>query len=635
MKKRLFIALFLIICMIFPLWVQAQSDDDDPVGNIVLPISMFVRAGPSENYIPVGSLSSGDTVRPVSRSQSGEWLMIAYNRGFGWVSRNLIEWENVAELDNLPIVFEPFLTPSPIAGRETATPFFPTATPFGNYVAVEATSAYLRGGPGRTYLRLGQLFDSTIVEPVARNEDATWVLIRYDDGFAWIDESLVQWLTDLQDLPVISEDDLTPTATFTPSATATDTVTPSATPTATDTPTITPSSTSTATWTATQMPSATSTWTLTPEPTTIPTNTATQVPSETSTATLTETPLPSGTYTATATVTSSATATWTLTSEPTATPTSTATATFTETATATNTPTATLTETPLPTETATDIPTETPTEVPTVANIAPAQAATETPTATHTVTFTFTPEPTATNTATFTEIPSATATPTETATLTSTPTSTATETATWTLTPEPTLTPTHTETATNLPSETPIPASDTPEPTEGVAVAALPTDAPPTATLIPEAQPSAGAGQAAPFPFEALVAILLLLVVLVYIVFYWQGLAAAGRYRNGFVIEECPVCRQGTLEVDTHVDRVLGIPRARHSVRCTYCRSVLRETGSRRWRYAVDRVENPVMYEQYNGREVMTGELAALLAKPAPTVGPRVKPEFVDDPDSE
>jgi hypothetical protein len=56
--------------------------------------------------------------------------------------------------------------------------------------------------------------------------------------------------------------------------------------------------------------------------------------------------------------------------------------------------------------------------------------------------------------------------------------------------------------------------------------------------------------------------------------------------------------------VETKQDRLLGIPRPRRTVRCTECRSVLREVGNRRWRYAVDPMENPALYKHYNGREI-------------------------------
>jgi hypothetical protein len=80
---------------------------------------------------------------------------------------------------------------------------------------------------------------------------------------------------------------------------------------------------------------------------------------------------------------------------------------------------------------------------------------------------------------------------------------------------------------------------------------------------------------------------------------------------------------------------VLGIPRPQAIVRCDNCRSVLREVGRRRWRYAVDRAANLTLYNQLNGRIVNEETLRALeesAPRQAPPVRPLTRPPaFVDD----
>jgi hypothetical protein len=125
-------------------------------------------------------------------------------------------------------------------------------------------------------------------------------------------------------------------------------------------------------------------------------------------------------------------------------------------------------------------------------------------------------------------------------------------------------------------------------------------------------------------------------VVLGYVGLYMRGIAAAERYSGGFVVERCPVCRRGRLTVESRVDRVIGIPRIRRTVRCSECRSVLRETGTRRWRYAVDRIENEAVFDRYNGREIDDAALKSLAEQPlvpgAPHPRPPVMPpSFVDE----
>jgi len=120
-------------------------------------------------------------------------------------------------------------------------------------------------------------------------------------------------------------------------------------------------------------------------------------------------------------------------------------------------------------------------------------------------------------------------------------------------------------------------------------------------------------------PIEALIGAIVLLIVLGYVFVYWQSLTAVNRYDEGFVIDTCPVCRRGTLQLEQRQERILGIPRARRTVRCDSCRSVLRETGMKHWRYAVDRIENAQLHDRYNGQIITDEELVRLSKPPRPT----------------
>ena len=161
------------------------------------------------------------------------------------------------------------------------------------------------------------------------------------------------------------------------------------------------------------------------------------------------------------------------------------TATDTATATSTLTPVPTATDTSTATPTGTAVVVDTPTETPTNT---PVPTATDTPTPTltdtpvPTVTDTLTPTPTDTSVPTDTPVPTATDTLTPTPTDTSVPTDTPVPTATDTLTPTPT--------DTSVPTDTPVPtATDTltPTPTD----TSVPTDTPvPTATDTPTPTPT-------------------------------------------------------------------------------------------------------------------------------------------------
>ena len=632
-----------------PLGVAAQAETSTPApeNNIVVEADIYVRGGPGRFYIPVGRLTEGDILFPTGRNAEATWVMIFYNRGFGWIRRDLAYWRD--NIEALPVVDAANLTPSPVSGEASATAILTTPTPEGNWVRVGPGGAFVRAGPGRGYLRLDTLFSGDVIDaPVGRNEDTTWIMFRHGDGFGWILRVLVSWTDDLESLPVLAEEALTPTFTFTPSAMATATFTPTSTFTPTLTSTLTPTATNTPTPSHTPTVTATTTPSATATSTQTPTNTATMTATLSATPTLTHTvtAIPSATSTATATLTQSPTATLTAivsateTTQPTDMPSPTATHTLT----ATQMPTATSTASSTPTDTATLTPTVTLTATASVTDTVtptgtPSPTSTSTPTAT--LVPTETPAPTLTDTeapavvaaqvATDTSTPRPTATPTITAqpSATAMPTNTPTLTATTSDTPVPTDTATLTATATQTPTNT---VTATLTETAVVAVAA-PTDEQPPPTLIPETTPVGDGGGG--IRTETVVGGIGLLAVLGYVGLYMRGLAAMDRYRAGFVVETCPVCRRGHLEVENRQERLLGIPQPRRIVRCDTCRSVLRETGDRRWRYAVDPVESQGLFERYNGHEIDDETLVELYQHPPEQVMPAPRPpseppRFVD-----
>lgn len=641
MKRLIF---FLALLLLWGTETQAQSVPTVPpaitpaVSRVLAP-DVVVRGGPGRQYPHVGQLLEGRIVTPVNRNAAGDWVLIRYNRGFGWVQRNLVSW--VQDTDALPVLDEADLTPTPTPGSLRATPFVPTETPTGSWIRTSARSVYVRGGPGRTYLRLEDLMPGTVIEPVGRNEDSSWVMIRRGEGFGWVAYETVHWVIDVERLPVVSADNLTPSATFTVTNTPSATPTPTNTATSTATATAAPTETATRTPTITASPTDTATATDTPAPTAAPTDTPTITPSRTPTPqpTLTNTPTAIPTDTAVPTSTDTAAPTVRPSDTPTPRPTATSSAapsdTPAATATATVTPSATGTATPIATATDTPVPTDTPTERPEVTAESLVVVPTRTPPAAPTIAPTLTATPSRTPRPSDTPAPTLTRKPSDTPAPSDTPTLAATN------TPAPSDTPVLTETRTTAPTRTSVP-SDTPAntpdatmpPTETAAAASVTSAAvaglAPTATRAPQGTVPSGGG----LPMEALVGGAGLVVVLGYAGLYWMGLRGLERYAGGFVVRRCPVCNRGELHVESRQERFLGIPRARRIVRCSECRSVLREVGSRRWRYAVDPVENPALYRQYNGREIDEHTLAQLGSyRPAQARPTDPPPAFVDDDD--
>ncbi len=181
--------------------------------------------------------------------------------------------------------------------------------------------------------------------------------------------------------------------------------------------------------------------------------------------------------------------------------------------------------------------------------------------------------------------------------------------------------------------------SDTATPADALVARAIDltpvTDAAQTQGFVADGEPGAER-----FPVELIAGIGLIVAFGLYAALYWRGAQAADRYQNGFFIKTCPVCRRGHLVMETKRARMLGIPRLRHLIHCTHCRSVLREAGERRWRYAVDPVDNPSMYAQLNGQVLDEGALIMMAARALDTTiaeptlrSPGSPPEFVGDED--
>lgn len=624
---------------------ESPTPSETPYGNYVYYDDVYLRGGPGQEFVPVGQLIGGMLIRPVARSADGGWVMISYRQGFGWVRRDLVYWQD--NVDLLPVLAAG-VTPSPDPDRITETPFFPTATPAGNWANVTGEGAYLRAGPGRTYLVLGSLHAGDMVTPVARVADYTWIMVYYGDSFAWVQWDLVRWQQDLQPLPVIPTDipdALTPTLTFTPSITPSHTVTPSP----TDTPSATPTDTSTPTDTATPTPTSTAT----------PTDTATVTPSDTPTAVPTDTP------------TETAIPSHTPTDPPSATPTE------------TETPPPSATHTP---QAATGI-TTTDADVydgpderfPIIGNVmastslnllgqsedrewllvsfsagqgwVQADYVRIRPGPSELAVFVVA-SPTNVPTLTPTDTPTSTETATDTATATARPSDTPTETATDVPSDMPAvddLTGTAVGALPAPPTFTPMPpppelATETPTPTVTVIAAAGPSEGPPTAVaLVPDGAPDGGAPDggapseaAAPPPLspDLIGAGILALVLGVYLLLYAAGTANARLYGDGFLITTCPVCQKGRLEVVDRYRRFFGIPRVRRTVHCDYCGSVLRQLRRRLWLYTIDGDENPDIYRRYNRQIISDAELMALAAlRAAPPPSPPESfqpPEYIE-----
>ena len=258
--------------------------------------------------------------------------------------------------------------------------------------------------------------------------------------------------------------------------------------------------------------------------------------------------------------------------------------------------TASATQTALPTNTDTPLPTFTATATPTAS-----LTSTDIPTEPATITLSPTTSLTVTEVASATVEASATTTLTETPTETETPTATLTATLTVTPSETPTATLTATPTASFTPSETPSPTSTT-------------TRVPSVIETSRSADSSArNSGDESGMPLWILgLGLLATLTIGGYILAYSLSSAGVDRYAEGFILADCPICQEGELELEERPYAVMGIPRVRRAVRCTNCRSVLREVSKRQWRYAIDPSANVALYSEFNNQTIDEHELIEL-----------------------
>ncbi len=258
------------------------------------PLGINVRGGPGTEYNLVGVLPISAWVQPLGRNEDGMWILITYLYTQGWVQKTGVSWR--LETDALPLISTTNITPIP-QPLYYNTPGGPTYTPNANWVRAGVEGAFVRGGPGRGYLPIGQLFTGDVVDALAQDPTGDWILIRYGTGYGWVRADLVVWITDISSLGIVQVPNLTPSFTPVPSITRTPspTITPSPTPTNTATNTATSTWTPTATNTDTATPTATDTPTVTPSIT--PTETASPTQTTTPSPTPTDTPLPTPTNT--------------------------------------------------------------------------------------------------------------------------------------------------------------------------------------------------------------------------------------------------------------------------------------------------------------------------------------------------
>ncbi len=154
-----------------------------------------VRSGPGVTYTILGLLTPGDSADITGRdSEENDWLRINFNDQEGWVAYFVVEV--TGDPDEAPVV-EP---------GDTAVLISQVAESEAEVVVVTRANTNLRQGPSLQTEVLTVIPAGTELEPEARNEANSRLLVTFDDQTGWIATGLVQVTSgNLIALPVAQE----------------------------------------------------------------------------------------------------------------------------------------------------------------------------------------------------------------------------------------------------------------------------------------------------------------------------------------------------------------------------------------------------------------------------------------------
>ncbi|MCU0497147.1 MAG: beta-N-acetylhexosaminidase [Anaerolineae bacterium] len=103
------------------------------------------------------------------------------------------------------------------------------------------------------------------------------------------------------------------------------------------------------------------------------------------------------------------------------------------------------------------------------------------------------------------------------------------------------------------------------------------------------------------------------LAVMSYGGLYWIARRGLRRYGQGFILQRCPACKQGKLELQLTTRTLLGITWVqKRIVECDHCHSRLREVSPRRWKYTINAAVNADLHRRFHNKVIDEGALRVL-----------------------
>ncbi|HBX70353.1 MAG TPA: hypothetical protein DEH25_13480 [Chloroflexi bacterium] len=197
-----------------PTTVFTPPQPSDP--QVVARQEVYVRSGPGTTFPAYGIAKDGARGLVIGISEDGNWWAVRINPevvgvGFGWVSVNLVDEENIPENPTVikaSVAPQNVTPPPPAEGAPTAT-----ATDYVN----------VRSGPGTNYPTLIVAAPGATAEIAGKSADGAWWQVKLStevstSGFGWANSAYVS-TQNAENVPVVDSPTAPPTNPNPPSGT--------------------------------------------------------------------------------------------------------------------------------------------------------------------------------------------------------------------------------------------------------------------------------------------------------------------------------------------------------------------------------------------------------------------------------
>ena len=145
----------------------------------------FIHSGPNVGYSRLATLSPGESVKAIARTNNRRWVYVMSDKGQGWVAEG--------DLD--------------LMGALSLLPTWTGPTSGAEYVPLADTKEMieLRSGPDRGYNKVGSLDAGVEVVVISRSSNRLWVFVESPVGNGWVEAEYLDISAGVNPLPIWGE----------------------------------------------------------------------------------------------------------------------------------------------------------------------------------------------------------------------------------------------------------------------------------------------------------------------------------------------------------------------------------------------------------------------------------------------